>query len=168
MSYCRFGEADVYIYASVSGGIECSMCSISPEDQFSFNSPTEEGMLEHIAAHRAAGHFVPKDVDDQLLKEIAERDSGDTCEAFVPFSEREESVIFKNIGLPIDDEIAPIPTYITTLSKAVQHLKERQQYIPETKSEDFRKGYVHALRELEFYNEVSRVLPKHGHGDEEV
>lgn len=31
MSYARFVESDVYMYASCSGGIECCMCSIGPK-----------------------------------------------------------------------------------------------------------------------------------------
>lgn len=176
MSYCRFAEADVYIYASVNGGIECCGCSLEEGKPF-FNSPTEEGMLEHIAAHREAGDHVPLDVDERLKKEISER--GETCDAFVPPAQRDESVLAKNIGLPIDDEIAPftaslqkfmvdIPAFAhSVLNKATQHLKEHQQFIPDYRSEDFFKGYTHALRELEFYNEAGRVLSEHEHGDKE-
>ena len=31
MSYCRFSEGDVYMYASVNGGIECCACSLAPK-----------------------------------------------------------------------------------------------------------------------------------------
>lgn len=174
MSYCRFGEADVYIYASVNGGIECCGCSLGEGTAF-FNSPTEEGMLEHIAAHRAAGDHVPLDVDERLKKEISER--GETCDVFVPLEQQEESYLARKIALPIDDEIAPFTQSFnnfrtdiavlahSVLNKAAQYLKERKQHIPDYRSEDFFKGYTHALKELEFYNEVGRVLPEHEHRD---
>jgi hypothetical protein len=159
VSYCRFGEADVYIFPHIAGGIECCACPLHTEGLGSYNFATQEEVLDHIAEHRQAGHYVPEFVDEELKKEIADRNSsGDVCDAFVPPLEREESYLSRAIGLPLDDEIAPISPSILVLAKALQHLREREQYIADTHSEDFRKGYIHAIRELEFYREAGRVL----------
>ena len=34
MSYCRFGEADIYLFLHVGGGIECCMCSLANRQKF--------------------------------------------------------------------------------------------------------------------------------------
>jgi hypothetical protein len=34
MSYCRFGESDIYLFRSVTGGIECCCCSLSATNKF--------------------------------------------------------------------------------------------------------------------------------------
>lgn len=84
MSYCRFSEADVYVYTS-DLGIECCFCPLQQrewvdepshpifggyyrdvgekiEDTFRTNA----GMIEHLELHRAAGHYVPDDVFGRL------------------------------------------------------------------------------------------------------
>ncbi len=70
MSYCRFSEADAYIFAS-GDKIHCCWCMLD-ESGADFVG-TEEEMLEHVAKHRAAGHDIPLDVDERLKQEIAER-----------------------------------------------------------------------------------------------
>jgi hypothetical protein len=88
MSYCRFGEADVYIFEHVGGFWQCCACSLSEpgsdEDWgASADCATREEMLDHIAKHRVAGDYVPEHVDEQLRKEIADgRD--------VPFRDTED------------------------------------------------------------------------------
>ena len=82
MSYCRFIEADAYIYDDVTYGLYCSACSLMPlkeynskwVGQITLNEGFVAGddydkMLAHIADHRAAGDFIPEDVDEQLIKE---------------------------------------------------------------------------------------------------
>lgn len=83
MSYCRFIEADAYIYDDVDYGLYCCVCSLMPmrtfyNDFLGMDVSLNEGfvagddydkMLAHIADHRAAGEFIPKDVDEQLIKE---------------------------------------------------------------------------------------------------
>jgi hypothetical protein len=73
MSYCRFGEdgSDVYIFASVRGGIECCGCWVNSGE--SINVATQEEMLHHINLHRRAGHHVPYEVDQRLSTEIIQR-----------------------------------------------------------------------------------------------
>ena len=80
MSYCRFIEADAYIYDDVRYGLYCMSCSLMPlkteystffERDFTFHEPFSAGydydlMLEHVAAHRANGDHIPEDVDERL------------------------------------------------------------------------------------------------------
>ena len=83
MSYCRFIEADVYIYDDVYHGLYCCACSLSNvemqyNDFFKMEMPVWDGfacgydydkMLAHVAEHRAAGHYIPEDVDERLIFE---------------------------------------------------------------------------------------------------
>lgn len=83
MSYCRFIEADAYIYDDVSYGIICCVCSLMPTrktetsrffPEFYINDNFVAGydydkMLVHIAEHRAAGDYIPDDVDERLIEE---------------------------------------------------------------------------------------------------
>ena len=75
MSYCRFLEADAYIVGTVRDGkpvIECCGCTLTGDGEFpAFD--TEDGMLAHIAEHRAAGHFIPAHVDERLNSEKRQR-----------------------------------------------------------------------------------------------
>lgn len=157
MSYCRFGEADAYIFASTEGGFECCACIISHPLPFSFTCETEEELLLHITKHRIVGDYIPESVDAELLREISVRDTGESCNVYVSAEQKESSFLASSIGIPVDQEPPPP----SPIEKAIRHLREREQHIPENRSEDFYKGYVHALRELEFYNEVSRVLPRY-------
>lgn len=78
MSYCRFLEADAYIFAHVSGHWQCCGCLLSEsEDGSDWDFATKEEMLVHIDKHRKAGHYIPERVDERLRKEIADeaRDS---------------------------------------------------------------------------------------------
>lgn len=62
MAYARFSYADVYIYMSVYGYLECAGCVLRGE--WSFGSTQE--MVDHIAEHREAGHDVPADLEEML------------------------------------------------------------------------------------------------------
>lgn len=70
MSYCRFSEADIYLYDDIQYGLYCCSCSLTPDRSFAAGDDFD-AMLAHIAEHRAAGHDVPSWVDGEL---IAERD----------------------------------------------------------------------------------------------
>jgi hypothetical protein len=66
MAYCRFGrDSDVYVF-DVEGGVECCRCRLQ-EGRW-FRAKTHPEMIEHLQAHRAAGHRVP----DEALQELAE------------------------------------------------------------------------------------------------
>ena len=83
MSYCRFIEADAYIYDDVYYGLYCCACSLSNvemkyNDFFKAEMPVWDGfacgydydlMLTHIAEHRANGDYIPEDVDERLIFE---------------------------------------------------------------------------------------------------
>jgi len=80
MSYCRFIEADAYIFDHVNFGLYCMACSLMPvrteynslfKYDITFNESFSAGydydlMLEHVAAHRANGDHIPEDVDERL------------------------------------------------------------------------------------------------------
>jgi len=90
MSYCRFndgtnpfnlppdldqGRSDAYIFHSVEGHWECCGCWLKKFGEWRHCASTKEEMLVHIAEHRAAGHFIPEFVDEELRREIAEEKS---------------------------------------------------------------------------------------------
>ena len=67
MSYCRFIEAEIYLYPSKEG-ICCCNCSLGGHwNDKVFKTPQEA--LEHVKKHREAGDYVPKYVDERLLEE---------------------------------------------------------------------------------------------------
>lgn len=69
MSYARFGEGDVYVYDSISGGFECCSCSL--QESGYFVSQTRSAMLEHLEKHIEAGHYVPSGAMGRLRSEMA-------------------------------------------------------------------------------------------------
>lgn len=77
MSYCRFLEADIYLFWSSSGGIECCACLLGRRKKGALfpNSQSFETFkqaLEHVADHRDAGHHVPLDVDARIIEDALE------------------------------------------------------------------------------------------------
>jgi hypothetical protein len=86
MSYCRFGEADAYIYDDAYYGIICCACSLldkgktevaeyGDEEPIFYNfvaGYNRQKMLDHIAEHRYVHHYIPLDVDERLKEEIEE------------------------------------------------------------------------------------------------
>jgi len=62
MAYARFSHADVYVFMSTSGHLECCACRLG--DEWAFDST--QAMVDHLAAHRAAGHNVPEFIEDSL------------------------------------------------------------------------------------------------------
>lgn len=71
MSYCRFGNADAYIFEHVGGYWQCCGCSLARSGTIDeWNFPTRRAMLAHIAKHREAGDYIPSDVDERLQQEI--------------------------------------------------------------------------------------------------
>ena len=62
MSYARFSYADVYVFMSTSGHLECCGCQLG--NQWKFDSTA--AMVEHLAEHRAAGHDVPDGIEASL------------------------------------------------------------------------------------------------------
>lgn len=92
MSYCRFLEADAYIYASYQG-LECSGCIMAPTEKYptpyidmfgieweEYSLPvgpfeTAREMLEHIQEHRNAGHNIPAYVDRHIKEDYPDLDA---------------------------------------------------------------------------------------------
>lgn len=68
MSYCRFLDADVYVFASTTGAFECCGCWLGDH---SFRTPSRTAMIAHLGEHRAAGHHVPDYVFAEFEAEIA-------------------------------------------------------------------------------------------------
>jgi hypothetical protein len=62
MAYARFSYADVYVFMSTSGHLKCCGCSLS--NQWAYDST--QAMVDHIAEHRAAGHNVPAELEQDL------------------------------------------------------------------------------------------------------
>lgn len=62
MAYSRFSSAEVYVFMSTSGHLECCSCWLG--DQWSFDSTQE--MVDHLAKHREAGHDVPDGLEAEL------------------------------------------------------------------------------------------------------
>jgi hypothetical protein len=58
VSYARFGSdlSDVYVYMHASGHLECCGCRLGDD---CFRAGGTRQMVDHLAAHAAAGHTVP-------------------------------------------------------------------------------------------------------------
>ena len=71
MSYCRFSEGDVYMYAGARGWI-CCACRLNPDLEHFADSvmASPQGALEHLFQHRTAGHEVPEYAIQRLNGEI--------------------------------------------------------------------------------------------------
>lgn len=86
MSYCRFSDADAYIFQSIRG-LECCGCIhatrtkldqpytdiLGIEHEYSYEPVyflTAQEMLDHIAFHRGQGDDIPEDVDARLRREF--------------------------------------------------------------------------------------------------
>ena len=88
MSYCRFLEADVYVYMDVNGSLSCCGCILG--DDWYFDST--QAMVDHLAEHRAAGHHVPA-IEDALWRDDEEnfppqcRDGHDWGEEYAPYKD---------------------------------------------------------------------------------
>ena len=77
MSYCRFSDSsDVYVYASVNGGLECCTCAL--HDEGCPNFQTAQAMIAHLEEHQRSGHQVPDHAFDRLRSDI---ENGVTYEA---------------------------------------------------------------------------------------
>jgi predicted small metal-binding protein len=74
MAYARFGShGDVYVHEDVRGFLCCMRCNFSDARETRTKSRGE--MIEHLEAHRRAGHKVPDDAIEELRAEITK--SGD-------------------------------------------------------------------------------------------
>ena len=72
MSYCRFLEADVYVFMHVGNFLTCSACFMSEDAWGSFDADSTQKMVDHLNEHVAQGHYVPQHVFDDLWADDAE------------------------------------------------------------------------------------------------
>lgn len=69
MSFARFGaESDVYLYASVHGGVTCCACGL-PDSPGVASLWSVEAVLEHLQAHRDADQMVPEGTVEAMLSD---------------------------------------------------------------------------------------------------
>lgn len=66
MSYCRFLEADAYIYDDIYYGLYCCGCSLKGSFIAEYDY---DKMLAHIAEHRTVGDYIPEYVDEALIED---------------------------------------------------------------------------------------------------
>lgn len=94
MSYARFSNADVYVFMCATGKLECCGCilqerevvedpgaffgyylkDVEPIIEYRFD--TTQGMIDHLALHRSAGHDVPDYIESALWADDAENFGG--------------------------------------------------------------------------------------------
>lgn len=71
MSYVRFSEADVYVYADIGGYLCCCACRLKePWEHYS-----TDGIVAHLRKHQEAGHDVPDHVFEALAVDRDENDA---------------------------------------------------------------------------------------------
>ena len=74
MSYCRFSDGDVYMYATFDDKIVCCTCRLNQKNKWDMHPNTilnsSEEALEHLKEHIKAEHKVPKYAIDRLREEI--------------------------------------------------------------------------------------------------
>lgn len=72
MSYARFGESDVYVYAHVGGGVVCALCSFGDMLESTYKAESTQEMVDHLKAHEKVGDFLPPTIFDDLWRDDAE------------------------------------------------------------------------------------------------
>lgn len=76
MSYCRFLEADVYVFMHVGGFLECSACILGHEEREPFDANDTQTMIAHLKKHVESNHNVPQHVFDNLIADDEENFGG--------------------------------------------------------------------------------------------
>lgn len=71
MSYCRFSDGDVYLYADVQGGWTCCGCSLIGGPSGMRHLDSAEDVLAHFQHHERAGDRVPDYAIARIKDEIA-------------------------------------------------------------------------------------------------
>lgn len=67
MSYCRFYDADAYIFRNAGGGFECCACSFKPH---SFRMLSIFGLLLHCLKHSFYHDMIPSRAYKRIFYEI--------------------------------------------------------------------------------------------------
>lgn len=72
MSYARFFEDDVYVYAHVGGGVVCAMCNFGDLIESTFKAESTQEMVDHLKAHQKKGDMMPSTIFDELWADDAD------------------------------------------------------------------------------------------------
>ena len=77
MSYCRWGEGDLYVWEGKDDGKPiwvCQHCPMRKADSFGWRNDarcdTRQAMIKHLEAHRALGHSFPEAAIARLRAEL--------------------------------------------------------------------------------------------------
>jgi hypothetical protein len=71
MSYARFGEGDVYVYAT-TGGVACVMCRFGDMLESSYRAESTQEMVDHLLAHKRVGDRIPERTIPDLWRDDPE------------------------------------------------------------------------------------------------
>jgi hypothetical protein len=74
VSYCRFGEADVYVYLDCGGYLCCCGCILPDEVDRQWQHHSTADMVAHLRKHQQADHDVPESVIAELEARREEND----------------------------------------------------------------------------------------------
>ena len=72
MSYSRWSESDLYLFADVGGGMRCMCCKLLPEpdDPCTFCPDSHlwslDDTIQHVREHQKAGHDAPEAIIERL------------------------------------------------------------------------------------------------------
>lgn len=84
MSYCRFGQGDVYVFHSVGGYATCMLCNLMPDRvvengvckgasfRSDYNTSSRKEMISHLKEHIEKGDMVPDSAIERIGMEIGE------------------------------------------------------------------------------------------------
>jgi hypothetical protein len=75
MSYCRFIEADAYVFFN-GKSLECCACILRDENEFSFRAYSTGDMVKHLWRHQNNGDYIPEYVFDNLWLDNEENFGG--------------------------------------------------------------------------------------------
>lgn len=76
MAYARMGDdSDVYVW--LGRGWECSGCRLVSGKRKWFYTEDRQAMINHLHAHREAGHLVPQRAIDRLQRELDTEDDNE-------------------------------------------------------------------------------------------
>ena len=70
MSYARFGEGDVYVYATGTG-VVCVMCHFQDMMEMAYRAESTQEMVDHLKAHEKVGDRLPPTIYDDLWRDDA-------------------------------------------------------------------------------------------------
>lgn len=71
MSYARFFDFDVYVYAHTGGGVVCAMCNFGDMLDSTFIAESTQEMVDHLKAHEKVGDRLPSTIYDDLWRDDA-------------------------------------------------------------------------------------------------